>query len=39
MNLAFKTALTEDINQVFNALKKHKSVILQFEHPSPDVLC
>ena len=38
MNLAFKTALKNDVNQVISALKKHKSVILQFEHLSPEVL-
>lgn len=38
MNLAFNAALKNDVNQVINALKKHKSVILQFEHIAPEVL-
>ena len=38
MYLAFNAALKNDVNQVINALKKHKSVILQFEHLSPEVL-
>ena len=38
MNIAFKTALKNDVNQVINALKKHKSVILKFEHLVPEVL-
>jgi hypothetical protein len=38
MKIAFKTALKNDVNQVVNALKSHKSVILKFEHLVPDVL-
>lgn len=38
MNLAFETALKNDVNQIINALKNHESVILQFEHLSPEVL-
>lgn len=38
MTLAFKTVLKNDVNQVINVLKKHQSVILHFEHLSPEVL-
>ena len=38
MSLAFRGAINEDVNQVINALKKHKSVILHFEHLVPKVL-
>jgi len=38
MNIAIKNILQNDVNQAINALKKHKSVTLQFEHLVPDVL-
>ena len=38
LNLAFRDVVNEDVNQVISALKKHKSVILHFEHLWPEVL-
>lgn len=38
MSLTFKAAINEDINQVINALKQYKGVILHFEHLVPEVL-
>lgn len=38
MNITFRDAVNEDVNQLIRALKKHKSVILHFEHILPEVL-